>query len=164
MPPLACEFRISLGIPRATLATVTIKVQPGGHAPVGRARVDMRIEHPGLFHRVAQRPECDQIMVMIHVKQQQDVGCRMGDHSDDGLHLRILAPQDIPQQKTWTLAGKARVKDSDLNRLRSCGKGWQNSGRDDERYTKNAGKLSDGRGAQTRCGPCQIICRLSAAA
>ena len=115
--PLPGEVRISLGIARAANATIPVKIKPGRQSTVRRQRIDVWIKNTSPRDRIAQRPKGDEVMVIIDVKQQQDIRCGMGDHGNDRLQLWIAVPPDVAQQQPRPLAGEVGVKDGDIKRF-----------------------------------------------
>ena len=114
---LTGELAVSLGIPWTTQPTVAVKVEACTASGIGRQCKHMRICDACFFQLVAQRVDRDQIVIIVDIQKQQNIGGCLRDDLCDRTHLRVFAIKDIAQKQCRTGPCQACVIDSDDKRV-----------------------------------------------
>lgn len=95
---LTGEETIALGIAGVIHAAVAIDVEAGLHPCVGPEGEAMRVLDTRDREPVGQQPQCHLAPIIVHGRQQQDIGVECGCDPGDGGDLRILAPGQVLDQ------------------------------------------------------------------
>ena len=120
----------TLRVLRSAQTTVAVSVQPSDNTCIRRQRKYVGIGDPGNGDGISERGKRDQTVIIVHVKQQQDIRRGMGDDLRHGQNLRVRATRDVTQQQTGSLPRKTGVIQSNIEALglarsRACQKAEQ---------------------------------------
>ena len=91
---------ITLRIARLSHTAIAVKVQPGGKPGIGPGGKAIRIL---CAEQIGKTRQCDPVQIIVEFRQHQHIRRTRAQHGNDGLHLRIIAFEDIAQQQTGSV-------------------------------------------------------------